>query len=148
MYTPFRHFHQRFHASTNFKFPEWLNSPDCHQKWDWGAALLPSPICARLSHAWALFNFELMEGQSVNEVFAGVQEAGPLAGVVRGQRPLLKKILHLVGIRYAISLPIFVKKLINTHTKLLRKNMVRHRKPAFENDRKTDDPPFSSSKKS
>ena len=46
----------------------------------------------------------------MSEVFAGVQEAGPLAGVVRGQRPLRKKILHLVGIaiRYAISLPIFV----------------------------------------
>ena len=94
--------------------PEWLISHDCHQKWDWGVALLPYPIYARYivsySHAsWASFNFELWEGQSVSEVFAGVQEAGPLAGVVRGQRPLPKKILHLVGIRYAISLPIFVK---------------------------------------
>ena len=49
------------------------------------------------------------DSPTVSEVFAWVQEAGPLAGVVWGQRPLPKKILHLVGIRYAISSPIFVK---------------------------------------
>ena len=38
--------------------------------------------------AWASFHFEMWEGQSVSEVFAGVQGAGPLAGVVRGKRPL------------------------------------------------------------
>ena len=48
----------------------------------------------------------------MSEVFAGVQEAGPLTGVVRGQRPLPQKILHLVAITYAILLPIFVKKLL------------------------------------
>ena len=62
-----------------------------------------------LMHAWTLFHFELWEGQSVSEVFAEVQGAGSLEGVVRGKRPLPKKILHLVGIRYAISLPTFVK---------------------------------------
>ena len=45
----------------------------------------------------------------MSEVFTGVQEAGHLAGVVRGQHTLPKKILYLVGIRYAISSPIFVK---------------------------------------
>ena len=74
-----------------------------------GPPALPYLCTLSYSHAWASFNFELWEGQSVSEVFAGVQEAGPLAGVVRGQRPLPKKILHLVGIRYAISLPIFVR---------------------------------------
>ena len=45
----------------------------------------------------------------MSEVFAGVKEAGSLAGFVRGERSLPNKILHLVGIRYAISLPIFIK---------------------------------------
>ena len=77
-----------------------------------GPPALPHLRTLSYSHAWTSFNFESWEGQSVSEVFAGVQEAGPQVGVVRGQHPLPKKILHLVGIRYAISLPIFVKKLI------------------------------------
>ena len=40
--------------------------------------------------------------QSVSEVLAGVQGQCP-------PPPLRKKILHLVGTRYAISLPIFIK---------------------------------------
>ena len=108
--------------------PEWLISPDCHQKWDWGQPSCPTPFAHAYSHAWASFNFELWEGQSVNELFAEVQEAGPLAGVVRGQRLLPKKILHLVG----NFITHFRQKLINTHTKLVRKNMVRHSKPLLK----------------
>ena len=74
-----------------------------------GPPALPHLRALSYSHAWASFNFELWEGQSVSKVFAGVKEAGPLAGVVRGQHPLPNKMLHLVGIRYAISLPIFIK---------------------------------------
>ena len=44
------------------------------------------PQCALVM--WTSFHFELWEGQSVSEVFAGVQLAGSLAGVVRGQGPL------------------------------------------------------------
>ena len=90
--------------------PEWLISPTVIKNGIGARLSCPPPLAHAYSHAWASFNFELWEGQSVSKVFAGVQEAGPLAGVVRGQRPLRKKILHLVGIaiRYAISLPIFV----------------------------------------
>ena len=66
----------------------------------------------------------------MNEVLAGVQGTAPLARVKGGSTTLPKKILYLVGIRYAISLSIFCQKLLNTHTKLLRKNMVRPRPPS------------------
>ena len=75
----------------------------------WGRGPPALPTLRTLMHAWTIFHFELWEGQSVSEVFAGVQGAGPLAGVLRGKRLLPKKSLHLVGIRYAISLPTFVK---------------------------------------
>ena len=55
----------------------------------------------------------------------GPEGPGPMAGVVRGSAPLPKKIfqLYLVGIRYAISLPILSKTAYRrpTNTKLLRK---------------------------
>ena len=71
-----------FHASTvtNCKFPEWLISPDCHQKMGGGAAApppTPHPLPHGTAYAWASFNFELWEGHSVSEVFAGVHGAGP-----------------------------------------------------------------------
>ena len=46
----------------------------------------------------------------MNEVFAARGPgAGSLVEVGGGSAPLPKKILYLVGIRYAISLPILVK---------------------------------------
>ena len=66
----------------NSRVHEWLISPDYHQKWGEQPSLF---VCA---YAWVSFHFELWEEQSVSEVFAGVQGAGPLAGVVRGQCPL------------------------------------------------------------
>ena len=83
----------------------------------------------------------------MSEVIAGVQGAGPLAGVVRGKRPLPKKMLHW-GHKIRNFITHFRQKLINTHTKLLRKNMVRDRKPLLKmKEQKTDDPPFQLIKK-
>ena len=68
--------------------PKWLISPDCHkkkkikkkEKWGMGRSP-PAPPPFAHAYAWASFHFELREGQSVSEVFAGIQGAGPLVGV-------------------------------------------------------------------
>ena len=100
-------------SEQGFKFPRVAHFPLLSSKMGLGRGPPALSYLRTLSysHAWASFNFELWEGQSVSEVLSGlgVQEAGPLAGVVRGERPFPRKILHLVGIRYAISLPIFIK---------------------------------------
>ena len=64
--------------------PEWFFSPTVIKNRNGGR---PLPFA---HYAWASFHFELCEGHIVSEdeVFAWVQGAGPLAGVVRGQRPL------------------------------------------------------------
>ena len=62
-------------------------------------------------HSIRAFHFELWEGQSVSEVFVGVQGAGPLAGVVRGQCPLTyenfvfggHKICNFIAFHYPFS---------------------------------------------
>ena len=67
----------------------------------------------------------------MSEVFAGIQE-----NFVFGGHKIRNFITH------------FRQKLLNTHTKLLRKNMVGHRELLLKTkEQKTDDPPFSSSKK-
>ena len=138
--------------------PEWLISPNCHQKWE-DVQRRRSPIAQ--AYAWAPFHFELWEGQSVSEVFEGVQGAGPLEGLQGGSAPLPKKILYLEGIRCAISLTFFLSKIPEYSHQIIQKNVVRHRKHwAFENERtkkkltnpfqlikKVYGPPFSSSKK-
>ena len=75
-----------------FKIPPSGSFPPTGIKNEIGAR---SPALSHLrtlsySHAWASFNFE-WEGQSVSEVFAGVQEAGPQVGVEGGSSPYLRK---------------------------------------------------------
>ena len=63
--------------------PKWLFSPTVIKN----GGRLAAPLAH--TYAWASFHLELWEGQSVSEVVAGVQGAGPpVVGVVRGQLPL------------------------------------------------------------
>ena len=71
----------------------------------------------------------------MSEVFAEVQGAGPLAGVVRVPCPLPKKILYSVGIRYTISLLIFVKNFLILPPNYYAKTWFKAEKTTFENER-------------
>ena len=70
--------------------PEWLISPDCHQKW--GSS--PSPLLMLMHGHHSILNCG--KDSLWARCSAGVQGAGSLAGVA----PLPKKIVYLVGMRY------------------------------------------------
>ena len=80
--------------------------------------------------------------------FWGVQEAGPLAGVIRGQSPLPKKILYLVGINNIILSHIFVKNCLILTPNYWEKDGWAQKK-CFENNRTKKKwwPPFQLIKK-
>ena len=88
MNSPFvYHFNQRFHASTNFKFPRVAHFPR---------------LSSSFAHACGKDSLWVKCSQ-------GSRGLAPWRGLQEGSVPLPKKILYLVGIRYAILLPIFVK---------------------------------------
>ena len=119
--------------------PEWLISPDCHQKWGFSRArgrVSPPPAHA---YAWASFHYEFWEGQSVSEVFAGV---------VTGKRPLAQENFVFGGQKIRNFITHFCQKLLNTHTKLSKKRMVRHKTPLLKiKEQKKWWPPFQLIKK-
>ena len=120
---------------------EWNSCPP-------GTVRLAMPLYTSLGYSRqyrGIYPFWMGGGGTLCEVFAGVQGDGPLVGI----SPLPKKILYLMGIRYIISFPIQSVK----NLKVLRKNIVKHRKSLLEMkeqtkqnktkqiQKQTDDPP-------
>ena len=126
------HFHQRFHASTNFEFPRVAHFPQLSSK---NGAPPPHPLCTLTNICMGIISFWR---QSVSEVF--VWDWPPGGGCKGTASPCLRKFcIWWAEIRNFITH--FRQKLLNTHTKLLRKNMVRHRKLLLKmKEQKTDDP--------
>ena len=139
---------------TNCKFPR-VGSfpPTVIKKWEEGPQpplRTPFPFV----YAWASFNFELWEDTLWARCSQGSRELAPWRRLQGDSTPLLKKILYLVGTWY-IMIRNFIthfrlKLLSRPHRPTHTKNMVRHIKTVFENqknNKKTYDPPFSLSKK-
>ena len=104
--------------------PEWLISPDCHKKWEGSTPPPLLPFCAcmlMLGHHSILNCGHGGKDRPVREVLAGVQGAGPPGGGCKGEAPPCLRNFLFGGHKICNFITHFRRKLINTHTKLLRK---------------------------